>query len=77
MHSVFNRLTPFSQPLLVQFTVHNPMYVLLHRVAAVTRCEPEVECRQQLETTLLQKHDFGGFVRAMRQQFRHIAVAGQ
>jgi hypothetical protein len=46
--------------------------------AAVTRCEPEVECRQQLEVALLQKtHDFGGFVRAMRQQFRLIAAAEQ
>uniref|UniRef100_A0A383WD28 Kinetochore protein SPC25 n=1 Tax=Tetradesmus obliquus TaxID=3088 RepID=A0A383WD28_TETOB len=41
----------------------------------VTRCEPEVEGRQQLEAALLRRHDFGGFVRAMRQQFRQIAAA--
>jgi hypothetical protein len=46
--------------------------------AAVTRCDPEIECRQQLEAALLQKsRDFGGFVRAMRQQFRQIAAAEQ
>eukprot|EP00879_Flechtneria_rotunda_P026305 GHRR01028040.1.p1 GENE.GHRR01028040.1~~GHRR01028040.1.p1 ORF type:complete len:161 (+),score=75.28 GHRR01028040.1:733-1215(+) len=42
----------------------------------VTRCEPEIAGRQQLEQQLLtERNDFAGFVRVMRQQFRQLVAA--
>lgn len=45
---------------------------------AVTRCQPEVTGRQQLEQQLLEaRGDFAGFVRAMRREFKQLAAAQQ
>ena len=45
---------------------------------AVTRCEPELACRAQLEAALLRggSTDLPGFVAAMRRQFQALLAAG-
>jgi hypothetical protein len=47
------------------------------RATAVTRCEPVVRARHELERLLLGggQRDFGGFVRAMRAAFVQLAEA--
>lgn len=71
-------LLPVSQSLDCCWHIGYAVQPVAAAAAAVTRCDPEVESRQQLEEHLLaQKRDFAGFVRAMRQQFKQLAAAGQ